>query len=200
YTLANGQNITTSGTYTFTYKSVSGCDSIVYYNISFNQIPVVKLGADTCFGTRDSLVLKVNAGYDNYIWNGINTANPVYVAKDAGTYMVSAGNYCGSKSDTVMIFNKCEYEIIMPNAFTPNSDGINDLFRIPSQSANRLIHFTIYNRWGQVVFETSDISKGWDGNFKGLQSPFGTYVYNIVMESLDRRNKVSKKGWVILLR
>jgi len=200
YTLPGGQNITNSGIYTFTFKSVSGCDSIVYYDITFNQTPVVKLGSDTCFGTRDSLVLKVNTGYDNYIWNGINTARPVYVAKEPGIYAVSAGNYCGSKSDTVIIFSKCEYDILMPNAFTPNGDNKNDVFRIPPQSANRLIHLIVYNRWGQAVFETSDISKGWDGNFKNMPAQTGTYVYYIIMESLDRRSKVSKKGWVTLLR
>ncbi|CAN5821244.1 hypothetical protein BH10BAC2_BH10BAC2_44150 [soil metagenome] len=200
YTLPGGQRITNSGTYTFTFKSVSGCDSIVYYDINFNQTPVVKLGADTCFGTRDSLVLKVNAGYDNYIWNGINTGRPLYIAKEPGIYAVFANNFCGSKSDTVIIFNKCEYDILMPNAFTPNGDRINDVFRILPQSANRLIHFIIYNRWGQPVFETNDISKGWDGDIKGIPAPAGTYVYYIIMESLDRRNKVSKKGWVTLLR
>lgn len=200
YTLPNGESVSNSGTYTYTFKSASGCDSIVYYDVTFKQTPVVKLGGDTCFGIRDSLVLKVNAGYDNYIWNGINTYKSTHTAKEPGVYTVLADNYCGSKSDTVIIFNKCEYDILMPNAFTPNRDRINDVFRIPPQVSNNLIHFIIYNRWGQPVFETSDIHKGWDGDIKGIPAPAGVYVYYIVMESLDRRSKVSKKGWVTLLR
>ena len=69
----------------------------------------------------------------------------------------------------------------LPNAFTPNGDGLNDEFK-PVQRYDfvKTYHLYIYNRWGQLLFETSDINTGWDGNFKGEPVQQGTYVYKIV--------------------
>src|SRR4030095_4850128 len=134
-------------------------DSIVYYNIDFSFNPKAGLGPDTCFGQKDSVLLKTATGYENYIWNGTATNTPQYVVKQPGVYIVSASNRCGVGSDTVQVLKSCEFEIYMPNAFTPNGDGLNDLFRIPPQNYNLLISFTIYNRWGQKIFTTKNIGE-----------------------------------------
>jgi gliding motility-associated-like protein len=200
FKLANNDIIRNSGTYAITYKTSKGCDSIVYYHINLSFTPSVTLGADTCFGNKDSVVLKTAPGYTQYVWNGMNTNSPVYVVKNPGTYNVRVTNTCGIGSDTVQVLKSCEFEIFMPNAFTPNGDGLNDWFRVPKENYNRLINFTIFNRWGQKVFETKDIGKGWNGNNGEYQAPTGTYVYIIIMESLDRRKTFAKKGYVTLIR
>ncbi|MBO9681191.1 MAG: gliding motility-associated C-terminal domain-containing protein [Flavisolibacter sp.] len=88
--------------------------------------------------------------------------------------------------------------LYMPNSFTPNGDGINDLFRVPPGSAFHLEEFSIFDKWGNKVFVTGDIAKGWDGRYKNKILP-GTYVYFIRGKDLDRKDAVVK-GTVALIR
>jgi gliding motility-associated-like protein len=200
YILANNDTVKNSGSYPVKYKTTKGCDSIVYYNVVFNFTPSAKLGADTCLGERDSLVLKAVPGYSTYTWNGINTASSKYVVRQPGDYVLQIENECGMQTDTVKIFKECAFDVYMPNAFTPNGDGRNDLFRVPLQNYNRLISFTIFNRWGQKIFETKNISEGWNGMNREYPAEAGTYIYIIVMKSLDEKTTFTKKGWVALIR
>ena len=89
----------------------------------------------------------------------------------------------------------------MPNAFTPNGDGINDKFRILGVEPENItkFNFQIYNRWGQLIFHTDNILDGWDGTFKGETCPSGVYVWLIYYED-NKKQKVSNKGSVTLVR
>jgi gliding motility-associated-like protein len=97
-------------------------------------------------------------------------------------------------SFTVTAYNK----LYMPNSFTPNGDGKNDLFRIPSGAPITLKEFSVYDRWGGLVFTTTDRSKGWDGKQKGTNATAGTYVYLVRAE--DANGEVLLKGTVLLIR
>lgn len=88
--------------------------------------------------------------------------------------------------------------LYMPNSFTPNGDGINDLFRLPPGSAFHLEEFSIFDRWGNRVFVTRDITKGWDGKYRNKMVP-GTYVYLITGKDIDKKDAVIK-GTVALIR
>jgi gliding motility-associated-like protein len=88
--------------------------------------------------------------------------------------------------------------LYMPNSFTPNGDGINDLFRVPPGSAFHLEEFSIFDRWGNKVFATRDIAKGWDGKYKNEMLP-GTYLYFITGKDLYGKDAVIK-GTVALIR
>jgi gliding motility-associated-like protein len=88
--------------------------------------------------------------------------------------------------------------LYMPNSFTPNGDGINEVFRVPPGSAFHLEEFSIFDRWGNKVFATRDITKGWDGKYKNKIRP-GTYVYLITGKDLYRKDAVIK-GTVALIR
>ena len=91
------------------------------------------------------------------------------------------------------------YAIYSPNAFSPDGDGINDLFKISGQG---MIDFQIeiFNRWGQMVYESIDLSNGWDGTFKGKNLPTGTYVYKIKTSKYGVEQKLVKNGTVALVR
>ena len=89
--------------------------------------------------------------------------------------------------------------ISIPNAFTPNGDNVNDYFGIPDQNKNRLIELRIYNRWGQLVFETKTKSNKWDGKFKNIPQQTGLYIYDLVMAGLSGK-RITHKGTVMLLR
>jgi len=200
FILANNDTIRNSGTYSVVFKASTGCDSIVYYNINFAVTPKVSLGTDRCMGEKDTIIISATPGFNEYAWNGTRSLNATLSIQQPGAYNVTVTNNCGTAKDTLMVFKECAYEIKMPNAFTPNGDNTNDIFRVPSQVNNRLISFTVFNRWGQIMFHTTDMSKGWDGRFQNAPAPAGTYVYYVVMKSLDNRKNVSGKGYVTLLR
>jgi gliding motility-associated-like protein len=89
----------------------------------------------------------------------------------------------------------------IPNAFTPNGDGLNDEFRIVGLPPDKITQFNlqIFNRWGQVVFSSTDILVGWDGKLKGEYCPEGDYTWVIFYEDNDK-TMTSNKGTITLLR
>ena len=98
----------------------------------------------------------------------------------------------------IVVPNSCY--IVVPNAFTPNNDGLNDnLYPLNAYKATDLL-FRVYNRVGQLVFETRDWSKKWDGKFKGQPADMGTYVWILIYTNMDTGKKVQLKGSSILLK
>jgi gliding motility-associated-like protein len=87
----------------------------------------------------------------------------------------------------------------MPNAFTPNGDGRNDVFRYPPSAGNKFISLHIFNRWGQKIFESRNAATGWNGRVNGTTQPADTYVYVLETETLNGRKRIHK-GNVTLIR
>ncbi|MBI9039733.1 MAG: gliding motility-associated C-terminal domain-containing protein, partial [Bacteroidales bacterium] len=86
-----------------------------------------------------------------------------------------------------------------PNAFSPNNDGLNDKFRLIAENLpEEQFQMKIYNRWGQMIFETNDIEEGWDGTYKSEICQEGVYVWIVV--SSEKDNNVLNKGTVTLVR
>jgi len=88
--------------------------------------------------------------------------------------------------------------IFIPNSFTPNGDGLNDVLRVYSYKIKEL-QFEIFNQWGEKLFETRDQSRGWDGTFKGKTQPTGVYMYVCRMVLTDG-TVVDKRGAINLIR
>ena len=187
-----------SGTYYISYKTAKGCDSIAFYHFSLIKNPFsLRIKGNECFEHKDTIILTATPGFDNYNWLNNFITDSSYVATKPGIYWVSVSNSCGTKKDSIEIFGQCEFPIYLPTAFTPNGDGLNDIFRIPPSNKNNLERLVIYDRWGQKIFETKDKGRGWDGTFKGKLQPVGVYIYFLIMESLDGK-KITKKGLVTL--
>ncbi len=89
--------------------------------------------------------------------------------------------------------------IYAPNAFSPDNDGINDKFWIKGQGIEDF-RLEIYNRWGELVFESNDPNEKWDGTFKGGESPMGGYVFQVTGKSVDNTVKILKSGSFALVR
>ncbi len=114
--------------------------------------------------------------------------------------------YTGSKSRTAIIaweripsrFMPCE-KFVAPNAFTPNGDGINDVFKPILYGPVANYTLTIYNRWGQMIFKSRDPGRGWDGTISGVPQPDDTYVWNCLFQ-LTGKKPEDKSGTVILIR
>lgn len=89
--------------------------------------------------------------------------------------------------------------LLIPNAFSPNGDGRNDLFEILNFDNQTLIEFKVFNRWGTVVFKTENPKKGWDGTYKNILQPVGTYGY-VIRILYPEGIEETYKGTVTLIR
>lgn len=114
--------------------------------------------------------------------------------------MVCVESICGSVCDTVLITNP-DVDIFMPNSFTPLESN-NISFGINTQREKIiLLSFEIYNRWGEKIFETSDINKEWDGYYNGGLCMNGAYIWRILYKTIYTGNLVfEKKGVVNLIK
>ena len=101
--------------------------------------------------------------------------------------------------DSVKVSVKYHGNLLIPSGFTPNNDGMNDVFRIVNPLVQRLLEFRVFNRWGQEVFSTTNINKGWDGTWKGVPQEIGTYQYIIRVGYADAQTELYK-GDVQLVR
>ena len=193
-TIGNFDNILNypSGAIGMTYIYVDDV-SVCECSFEFN------LGRDTTLCDGETLLLNPNMPNAVYTWQDSSHAATYNVTKP-GTYWVRAyfPDYDITTSDTIEITN-CN-PINIPNAFTPNGDGKNDVFKIIS--LNEIIDFKliIYNRWGDLIFESTDINKGWDGAFKGEIVPYGVYVYLLTGIIKDTGEQIKRTGNVTVVR
>jgi gliding motility-associated-like protein len=91
------------------------------------------------------------------------------------------------------------YSLYSPTAFSPDGDGINDLFKVYGQGMSDF-KIEIFNRWGQMIYKSFQLSEGWDGTFKGKNLPTGSYVYKIKTSEYSEDKKIVKTGTIALVR
>ncbi|MDR6339065.1 gliding motility-associated-like protein [Filimonas zeae] len=91
-------------------------------------------------------------------------------------------------------------KLFLPNSFTPNGDGLNDLFHVQGGEGVRQFRLLVFNQWGEKVFETSDPGSGWNGMYKGRLQPSGVYIYICTAVMADTGEKTEKKGSLNLIR
>jgi gliding motility-associated-like protein len=124
---------------------------------------------------------------------------PTRVTRDVFPRLIIKNNYgcVDTAIQKIEVPNSCY--IAVPNAFTPNNDGINDyLYPLAAYKATGLL-FRVYNRVGQLVFESRDWTKRWDGRFKGQPADMGTYAWILTYTNTETGKKVQQKGTTILL-
>ncbi len=199
YRLPNGDIVKDSGTYYLKYPKVSGCDSVIFYRVLFPKSVKLNLGDDTCFNKlNDSLLLIAPSGLDEYKWQN-QIGNNTFLVKRPGTYRLQTKNFCGSSIDSITIFDKCEFDLYIPDAFTPNGDGLNDYFKFPKQNKFKLDLFEIYDRWSTKIFSTKNPAQGWDGTSGGVKVAIGIYIYQFGLKTFDGR-QITVKGRLLLIR
>jgi gliding motility-associated-like protein len=174
------------------YELCSYTDSI---QVNYVANPVFDLGSDTIICDQDVLILDATTANASYIWqDGSN--NPTYSVSEAGSYwsQVRVGN-CTSEDSISIESMDCTVSLLLPNVFTPNGDGVNDYFTPLKSLGVRSLSIDIYNRWGKIVFTTSDPNIHWDG--KDMSD--GTYFWSVSYEGFDGLN-YKENGYVSLLR
>lgn len=177
---------------------INGCKTADSVNIFYTAKPLFTLGRDTfiCKGQGILLNPTVNTAVEYHWQDGSNFSS--YTVTDTGRYILTVFNECGTATSSVMI-NQGVCQLYLPNAFTPNSDNLNDIFRVKYPFVVKEFNLAVYNRFGQKIFETSSMAKGWDGSFNGAMQPGGAYVWVVSLTDIDGRNKTIN-GTVLLIR
>lgn len=193
----------------------AGCPNLLYDTIHVNvQAPLIlKAGNDTTILMNQPLQL--NALFSEsrnvqFLWTpalGLNSttiSNPLAIldgSQETVRYTVSAIDSIGcSATDNLLVtIIKSGPEIYVPTGFTPNADGKNDALRPRVYGITKQYYFSVYNRWGQQIFFTTEMGKGWDGFWNGVAQPSGAYVF--VAEGVDYLGKrITRTGTAVLIR
>jgi gliding motility-associated-like protein len=210
---SNNQSITVNPLittkYWLTVEDINGCKSIIPDTVTVRVVDKVIAFAGNDTLVADNQPLQLNAtGAVTYLWSPIfnlsnpTIANPIFQTNQLGTYTYSVvattlENCFGIDEIKITVYKGPE--IYVPTAFTPNGDSYNNILRISAVGLKSFKYYRVFNRWGQLVFSTKDPVIGWDGFFKNIQQPAGTYVWFV--EGVDYFDKlIQKKGTVLLIR
>jgi gliding motility-associated-like protein len=177
-------------------QNINNCES-VKAEIKVNVIdkPFILLGNDTTICQDDLMLLGENKNNTYlYIWQDNDTTVPKIITKK-GMYILTAMNECGEYRDSILINTKqCTKCIQFPTAFSPNNDGINDMFYPRINCEINDYHLQIFNRWGNKIFETYNISDKWSGE----DAPQDTYIIVCNYSELNKSQII--KGIIVLLK
>ncbi len=182
------------GTYWGTV-TVNGCSASDSIRVDLEPLPTIDAGPDPTLCRGGTLLLVATIANGSYLWQDGSTG-PTFTVHQEGSYSVTvSANGCSATASIFIPEVVCTGTLVMPNVFTPNHDGRNDLFIPISFRGIVSMHTTIRNRWGQVIFETNVSSIRWDGR----DVPDGTYFWTANYVDVDG-NRNSAEGYVTLLR
>ncbi|HPH84004.1 MAG TPA: gliding motility-associated C-terminal domain-containing protein [Ferruginibacter sp.] len=198
-------SVSIAGYYQLVVQTLAGCADTATVNLNI-QPPVHANAGNDAFAEYNIPYALQGSGGGSYEWSPAGSLNHPFIANPLATlthdetFVLTVKDEIGCKDmDTVIIKVLNGPTFYVPTAFTPNGDGLNDIFRPTSIGIASLEYFRVFNRYGELVYETHDIGKGWDGNYKGLKQPLGNYVWSI--RGTDRTGKLKfMKGNVVLIR
>ncbi len=191
--------ITSPGQYSV-QAQLGSCLKTEIFNVLQVGLPIINIISENEICTGEQIQLDAFQENAAYIWQDGSTESS-FVVEEPGTYSVRVTlNGCSSEQRIEVFPGECEAILRMPNAFTPNGDGKNDLF-IPIESIGTAIMSTrIFNRWGHEIFSTQNLNIEWNGNFSnGEPAPETTYYWSIRYAAIGGRIQ-SQKGTVNLIR
>ena len=201
YTLPDNRTVSTAGNYTSVLTASNGCDSTITTTLSVTNPPTLELGEDFVLCNNEQITLDITTNNATYLW-GDNTTNPVKTINSPGVYIVTVTVApCPSVTDSVEA-TSCECQVFIPNAFSPNNDTRNDIFR-PIINCNiepGSYIFEVYNRWGQKVFFTTLPNDGWNGRFKRQLQNIGSYFYVVKFTNLLTKEAEQYQGDITLIK
>ena len=185
------------------------CSKTETIQVQVNPNPVIQFAEYDTLCLEQVVVLNPGSAFVSYAWQD-GSIEPLMESIYEGLYwvMVTDTNGCRS-SDSVMLV-PCdiqridELEIWLPNAFSPNGDGINDVFGAKYDSEVKItFQMLVFNKWGQQIFSSGDVSKGWNGKFKGERCPPDLYTWVVTFGAPEPYHFAQKspiRGHVMLLK
>ncbi|WP_121355615.1 gliding motility-associated C-terminal domain-containing protein [Flavisolibacter nicotianae] len=188
-----------SGFFSVRVSTADTCFVTDPYYAGADPFAHLHLANDTTVCKDEPLVIAPASDNITYLWDNLSLTE-VKIDR-GGVYEIKAIGVNGcSKTFTIRVGEQAcdESTLHMPNAFTPNGDGRNDVFRIPATRQFQLREFSVFDRWGKNLFSTRNLGAGWNGTAGGRQSPPGTYVY--LVRGRFHNKPVEVKGTVSLIR
>ncbi len=191
-----------TGPYWVTVSNAAGCRSTD--TVLVNREYAVPAGflpfKDSAICSYETIEIAASTAFRSYLWSDGKTSAGNSLQRP-GRYWLSVTdvNGCSGKDSLTIRAKDCPVKIYFPNSFTPNNDGLNDRFMPTIFGRTLQYRLSIYNRYGQKIFETSNASLGWDGTFKSDKQPMGAYVW-IASYQLVGAEPATAKGNVLLLR
>jgi len=195
---------TTSNTFIFNRKNVSGCDSIVTFKLTVVQdikVDIIPINDNFC--EQEFIVLRAVSNGNTFLWNTGSRDAQITVTASGDYFVIVSTNACRDTAyytveECPVIPDTCS-SIFIPNIFTPNGDGINDSFS-PVTSCNlNSFSMYIYNRWGKLVYKSETLDDCWDGKSNGKPAAVGVYYYVIYYSTATTPSKTIH-GSVTLIR
>ncbi len=194
--------IKSEGKYWVTKSDNFGCtnsDTIQFY---MTLSPKITIGKDTTICLRTPIPLSPGKGYNTYEWDD-GSRNVIRYTELAGKFYVTVSDEAGCKgSDTIEIKtdpNKLPNTVYIPNAFTPNGDGLNDLFPFETPVLQADYNLKVFTRWGEKIYDTKDTRNPWDGTSAKNPDQLDAYIWVVTYKGCDG-NRHTDKGTVIVLR
>ncbi|MDW3649123.1 MAG: gliding motility-associated C-terminal domain-containing protein [Bacteroidia bacterium] len=174
--------------------------------VAYQDLPVVDLGADQLLCEEDlgqlRLEVKPSPG-QTYLWQD-GSSDPFYLVQQGGLITLEVSNNCGVSADSVVVFTEiCNCIVNVPSAFSPNFDGVNDLFKAETFCNLQEARLKIFDRWGVLVFETDNPDQAWDGSCNNGLCMEGVYVWVYEYVFPDRNNepvRTQKSGTLTLIK
>jgi gliding motility-associated-like protein len=195
-------------TYSAKVTNSSGCsairDKIILVNQPFDLSRSPLNDTSIYIGQSIQLTISTSESNVSYEWSPasniscIHCNNPWVYPSESTTYNVTVNNDCFNVTDNFNIEVIKDFYLEAPSAFTPNGDSNNDIFRLETKN---ILEFDlkIFNRWGEIVFSSNDVSQGWDGNVNGHAQNIDTYRYTVKAKSIHGY-EFEKRGEFLLIR
>lgn len=206
YTWNNGSNtrtitVSAPGTYTVQVTDANGCTGTGTTSITtIHPLPSGFLPLDTAICSYGSLDLQPTTTFSSYQWNTGSSTSTLSI-NAPGTYWLEAtdNNGCRGRDSIDVAPKQCMKGLYVPNGFTPNADGKNDVFKPLIFGPLKAYELIVYNRWGNVVFRTTQPSKGWNGNIEGARQASEVFVW-LCRYRFDGEGEKVERGTVLLVR
>ncbi len=172
----------------------------IYRTVNINPYPQKKLGPDTTICSSCSIELNSGWDYDDLIWQD-GSQNQYMEARDSGWYWVQK-TMAGCTSTDSLYISKYGELMFFPTAFTPNGDGLNDVFKVVGKDQPSDYRMIIFNRWGNLVYESNDYYEGWDGTHKNQNCQAGNYIWKMTysVQASGQKQWYVKEGSLMLIR
>jgi gliding motility-associated-like protein len=176
----------------------NGCKIRDTIKVTPKPKPLVSLGADTTICKYKPAILTTGSSvFDTYLWS-TGATTPSISVNQTGTYYITVTKSACEASDTIEVFTG-DCDVYIPSAFTPNNDNLNETFGVVDNTILQFFSLQIYSKWGQLIFSSNDVTKKWDGTFKGKKMPNGSYVWILNYTNI-RGRKFYEQGTVMLIR
>jgi gliding motility-associated-like protein len=194
-----------AGLYTLLATDRVGCTDQKSIELIVSENPIAAFHGTDTLEMQAGDVLDAGTGLSSYLWNTGDSTESIVINAE-GMYKVEMESPVGCLGSDSVYVNLVseeipEFDIFVPNAFSPNGDGVNDVFRVVAEGLSIVnCQLSIFDRWGSEVFSGEGVSTGWDGKKNGKNCPGGVYVYKIVFSLDGVPGSQERVGTVMLVR